>query len=486
MPSSTSSSRRSDNRRFAAAAACAFAAFFAVDWYLFAAEGFLREFGAATQEGQVLSKMHRAPRMAEAADVILFGSSYVRSGVAGEPFLQQGLLPFNFAVSGGGPLYDYFALQRIAPILARRTDKPVLLLELKTDTLQRQSNSAWSEYPQYIAIVRRRAEMLRHAGLLWRNFSDFNLTSQYISGVLIPSGIYRSHAVPLLGAGGSLDGYFYGVEDVSGFSPLTTLARPSMVPAGGPLPPIPVEGFFPGKLAFLRAFLTLARTTGCRVVLYQSPTVFLGRDRGALDALVTSIQSEFGDLRMLRTDTYPLTIEDFDEGGHPNIRGSDKMGRYLIGALGIVGDPARLAAKTATAFEMSAIPAVSAWSSDTNRIAAEGDAMLVRPAPGTTIAQSPPIAVTPGREWVFEAAVSEVRGRFTFLLTWVDPGTQIEKSQVYITPELAPAFGPSMRVFLRAVPTAAHVTVRITDYQAAIGAAPSAGRVVPLRLWASR
>src|SRR5437016_3226330 len=106
------------NRRFVFAALTGFVAFFAMDWYLFAHEGFLRLFGGATQEGQIVSKVARAAGMAEVADVILFGSSYVRSGVAGEPFLEHGLMPFNFAVSGGGPVFDYFALKRIAPILS--------------------------------------------------------------------------------------------------------------------------------------------------------------------------------------------------------------------------------------------------------------------------------------------------------------------------------------------------------------------------------
>src|SRR5213075_2342713 len=63
-------------RRFVAAAACGFAMFFAVDWWLYSDLGFLRMFGQGTQEGQIVSKVARARRMAEAADVIAFGSSY--------------------------------------------------------------------------------------------------------------------------------------------------------------------------------------------------------------------------------------------------------------------------------------------------------------------------------------------------------------------------------------------------------------------------
>jgi hypothetical protein len=85
------------NRRFAGVAAIAFAAFFACDTYLFSFEGFRRSFGDATQEGQELSKVARSARLAAVADVIAFGSSYVRSGLAGEPFLERQVVPFNFA-----------------------------------------------------------------------------------------------------------------------------------------------------------------------------------------------------------------------------------------------------------------------------------------------------------------------------------------------------------------------------------------------------
>jgi hypothetical protein len=482
LRSSISSSDRIDNRRFAVAAACAFLAFFGVDWLLFANEGFLRAFGQATQEGQIVSKVQRAGRMAESADIILFGSSYVRSGVSGEPFLDHGLLPFNFAVSGGGPVFDYFALRRIAPILLRRAAKPVLLLELKTDTLRRLANSAWSEYPQYIAIVRSRREMLAHARLLWTNFADFNLTSQFISGVVLPSSIYRSEAVPILGTGATLDGYFYGAEDFSGFSPLVTVARPSMIPAGRPPPPLAASEFLPGKVSFLREFLKVARATGCRVVLYQSPTVLLGRDSLMLDGLIAALQSEFPGLGAMRTDGYPLTIGDFDEGGHPNLLGSDKMARHIIAALGLSGDRARVVEKQQAVFDAAPIPRPATWTFDPTRAGADGGTLIVRAVTERIVAESPPIPVSTGRDWVFEAAVSELQGRLTFVLSWFDAKAGAEQSQLAVTPDL----GPSSRVVMRLRPNADRVTLRITDYSLAAGGPPSTGRLTVLRLWANR
>lgn len=473
------------NRRFVLVAIVAFAGFFAVDSYLFANGGFLRRYGRATQEGQVQSKVERAPRQAELADVILFGSSYVRSGMAGEPFLERGLLPFNFAVSGGAQVYDFFALKRIAPVLAARTDRPTLVIEIKPDVLPRTRNSAWSEYPQYISIVRSRGEMLRHAPALWRNFREFRLTSQFLSGILIPSSIYRAHAVQLLGARGSLEGQFYGAEDFSGFSPLYTRAVPSMVPDVKPLPAVPVSELWPGKVEFLRQFLALARATGCPVVLYETPSVLMGRDSAVLDSLVEAMQHEFPGVGIIRTGDYHLEIGDFDEGGHPNISGSDKMGRYLIERLGLQGSAPRLADKIRRGFAAAEVPAPTAWTRDAARTTATVDELVVAgaTAPSALLFESPPIAVGAGREWTLEMATPGLIGRVIITLSWVDPSSGVEKTASAVTPVGADQFGSSARVFIRAVPTAGQVVVRVQDFDAQ---APAAGRFKVLRLWSNQ
>lgn len=471
------------NRRFAIVAVIAFAAFFAVDAYLFAGGGFGRAFGHATQEGQVLSKVARAARQAEVADVIFFGSSYVRSGIAGEPFLERGLLPFNFAVSGGAQVYDYFALKRIAPALAARADKPVLVVEIKSDVLPRVRNSAWSEYPQYISIVRSRGEMLQHAPTLWRNFRDFGMASQFVSGIVVPSSIYRAHTVPLLGANASLEGSFYGAEDFSGFSPLYTVAVPRMVPDVPALPPAPIDGLWPGKVEFLREFLALAASTGCRVVLYQSPSVLMGRDAAVLDELVTDVQREFPGVDVIRTSDYRLDITDFDEGGHPNISGSDKTARYLIERLGLAGSPQRLADKLRHGFDAAELPVT--WITDASRVSVAGSEVAVRPAGVVSpmLAESSPIAVTAGREWTLELALPGLRGRALVSMAWVDPASGAEQAAVAVTPREAAVLAGSARLFIRATPTAARVVIRVQDFDAT---APVSGRFQVLRLWSNR
>ncbi len=473
------------NRRFVSIAIVAFAAFLAVDAYLFASDGFLRMFGAATQEGQVRSKVNRAERQAEIADVVLFGSSYVRSGLAGEPFLERGILPFNLAVSGGGPLLEYFALKRIAPVLQRRTVKPLLVLELKTDALMRLRNSAWSEYPQYSAIVRSRSEMVQEWPRLWANFRDFKMTSQLLSGLVIPSGIYRSQAVPMLGARVSLDGYFYGTEDFSGFSPLYTTAVPAMVPGGPPQPPLTFDKIWPGKIDFVRAFMALARTTGCQVVLYESPTIMLGRDSAMLNALIDQLSAEFGDLRVIRTADVVREVGDFDEGGHLNIKGADETARRLIASLGLSGDQAALARKLDLGFEKLAVPDMSQWVAPGARATGLGADLTIQPVaePSGLIAQSPPFKLNPPGEWVLELAMPELTGRLSVEPSWVEDG--VERRMQYVTPVEAPRLGGSTRMFIR-MSTTADVTVKIFDYNLLTGGEPSAGRVRVLRLWKNR
>lgn len=476
------------NRRFLIVAAVAFAGFFAVDSFLFAHEGFLRTLGQATQEGQVLSKVRRAPRQAELADVIFFGSSYVRSGIAGEPFLQSGILPFNFAVSGGGPVYHYFALRRIAPTLRQRTQKPVLVLELKTDPLVRTRGSVWSEYPQFSGIVRSRLEMLQHAAPLWRNFREFGMTSQFLSGILIPSSIYRSHAVPMLGAGGSLDSYFYGMEDFSGYSPLLTRAGPMPNLPTQMLPPVPLTGIYAGKIEFLKSFLTLAASLECQVVLYQSPSVLLGRDREVLEPLVSSLRAEFPNVQVIWSSDYDLDLDDFDEGGHLNIKGSDKMSAYFVRRLGRRHSPEVLEAKLRQAFLQVPIPDVSTWTIDSARATGAGQELSVSAVLSETmvVAQSPEIRVAPDHEWVLEVAMPIESGRLSVGLSWQSGDQGTSGSLEFVSPLEAAFFGESNRMFLRVAPGAEVLTIKILDYDLQNSRKASAGQVRFLRLWSSR
>jgi hypothetical protein len=474
------------NRRFLVVAAAGFALFFAIDAYLFAFSGFLRTFGQRTQEGQVLSKVARARTQAAIADVIFFGSSYIRSGVAGDPFLASGVLPFNFAVSGGGPLYDYFALKRIAPVLARRAEKPTLVLELKIDALRRTRNSAWSEFPQYSAIVRSRGEALRESPRLWRNFRDFAMSSQFVSSVVVPSSIYRAEAVPMLGERQSREGFFYGTEDFSGFSPLYTIARPSMVPDVGQQPPLRIDELYPGKVEFLRHFLALARTTGCPVVLFQSPSIMLGRDGVMLDPLIARLVAEFPGARVVRASDVVLTVDDFDEGGHLNIKGSDEAARRLIAALGLAGDARSLETKIDAGFLRAAVPEPSAWTLNAARAATAGRRLTIAPAASAdpVIARSPEIALSPEGEWILEVAMPIVRGRLSLGVSWAGADGRTHEEQ-FVTPPEGERFGASLRAFIR-MPGGVRATISILDYNVLVAQPPSEGHVEVLRLWRNR
>ncbi|HWI20080.1 MAG TPA: hypothetical protein VNT81_20145 [Vicinamibacterales bacterium] len=477
-------SESANNRRFLIAAALGFAAFFAVDSYLFAAEGFRRAMGDATQEGQVLRKVERAAGQAAIADVIFFGSSYVRSGISGEPFLERGLVPFNFGVSGGAQVYDYFALQRIAPELTRRQRKPRLVVEFKTDALLKSKDNLWSEYPQYIAIVRSRTVMLRNAPVLWRHFSDYGMTSQFISGVMIPSSIYRSHAVPVLGADATHDGDFYGPEDFSGYSALYTVATPSMVLSGRE-EPAPLADFYPAKLELLRRFLALAVSTGCPITLYQSPTMMMGRDSRVLDSLFEALSVEFPGVEIIRTSDYHLEIADFDEGRHPNIRGADKISRQLIPLLGLQSSEP-LEARMRAGFDAAVLPPFEQWTL-TGAKAANGElAFEAQDRLGSVIAQSPPIDVRANRDWVLEFATPEIRGNVMVAVSWQDAETGQAREVTSVSQLQSPPWDGSARFFLRSRPKSGTVVVRVLDYGPLAGREPVSGRLKLLRLWSNR
>jgi hypothetical protein len=473
------------NRSFILAALVAFAGFFALDTFLFANEGFRHTLGDATQEGQVLSKVERARKQAELADVIFFGSSYVRSGISGEPFLENGVLPFNFGVSGGAQVFDYFALERIAPILSARADKPTLVVELKTDALLRAPDNAWSEYPQYIAIVRSRGEMLRHAPALLDNFRAFNMTSPFLSGLLIPSSIYRSHVVPVLGASAALEGTFYGPEDFSGYSALYTQATPAMVLSGREQP-APLSDFYPAKIDFLKKFLKLAESTGSRVVLFQSPTMMMGRDGRVLDLLFENLAHEFPNAKIIRTSDYSLEVADFDEGRHPNIRGADKISRELIRLLELQRPSEALAAKIRSGFQQIEVPDFANWTTATATTGA-GDQLTFKPVDraGAVIAESQPIPIQPDRDWVLEFATPEISGNVMVEISWKESKTGRADSVSSVSQLPSPPWGTAARFFLRVRPTAPTVRVRILDYGALAGRPLASGRLKLLRLWSN-
>jgi hypothetical protein len=476
------------NRRSAAAVMCALACFFVVDWWLYGRLGFQRLFGQATQEGQVVSKAARARAMATNADVIAFGSSYIRSGLSGEPFFERGLLFWNFGVSGAGPLTSYFALKEIAPLIAARAVKPTLVFELKTEAIERRGDTLWAEYPQYLGIVRTRAERLQEAPLLYRMFREEGMTSQYLSSVILPSGIYRSYNVELVERNGRVDGYFYGMEDASGYAPLYSFASPESVDRHARSHALSRAEWLEGKVDAIRRFLQLAQSLACPVILYASPTWALGGDASAFNEVWSEVAQPFPNVSLLRTNEYGLHIRDFDSGGHPNLFGSDKLSRLLIDRAGLMGGP--LESKIHSAFDVYAIPEPSSWAltgarhsaSDAMSIEMEGSAVAAHPE----LAVSPAVNVVPDRECVLELATDLGRGRLTVQLSWHNSRTGRQEYAQTTTPVELPSYGPQGRIFLRAVPHAAEVRIEISDYGVQTGSAPAVGRIEPLRFWSNR
>src|SRR5207253_10935967 len=130
-----------------------------------------------------------------------------------------------------------------------------------------------------------------------------------------------------------LEGYFYGMEDASGYAPLYTVAHARA--ARPPAPPLPRSVLLDGKFAALRRFLALAQTLGCRVVLFSSPDEALAAGAALYDDVGAALSSEFRGVSLLRMNEYPLNAHDFDEGGHLNLRGADKIGTFLAERVGL-------------------------------------------------------------------------------------------------------------------------------------------------------
>lgn len=323
--------------RFAFVVLSALLSFVLMDDILYRQGFFLKFFGDATQEGQVIAKKERFVRYADVVDVILFGSSFTRSGISSEPFTKARKLVFNAGVSGGGPLYSYFALDEMAEQLRKRDRMPLLVLELHPDALLR-DRPRWSEYPQFAALVREKGRIFRNIQLLFQNFLAYGQESRFLSGLLFPSLIYREHNRQVQHGLGEqfrsgrrpMEGYFIGMEDHGGYAPIYTTATGADCASGVSRDEmLPLHTFEPTKIAFVRRFLELATTLGAQVLVIERPN--LCNDQ-LLARLVDELRREYPTIAYFPSRELGLSTNDFQSpspAAHPNLWGADKVGTRI-------------------------------------------------------------------------------------------------------------------------------------------------------------
>ncbi len=392
-----SSSISSSNRRFLAALAVGLLALVAVDHWLYARRGFLDLFGPATQEGQILAKLDKAPRFAAAADIIMFGSSFTRSGISTQPFLDKGILPFNFGISAGGPLFAYYALAHIRPVLEAREKKPVLVLEINEPAGETNLN----QFEHIFATVRTRSALIRDFPDLLQHAREHDKTSQFLAGVFLPSLRYRAYGRYVLGGGRFHDGSLAGNEDAGGYAAINSI-RPDELPAveeaSGPAP-------YPAStMTYIERFLRIAAELDAPVVLYRFPNVKHWSSRRTAE-LVAHFRAAFPTLNIvsLGKEDIALTRDDIQSccGMHLNANGSDKVAAALIDKLGLRGDRENLARRWRALVDETRIPAPALWtggSPDTRVAGADGGLTIDFNGTGKNddVLMSPAFTVYPG------------------------------------------------------------------------------------------
>ncbi len=454
------------NVRFLTGAFLALLLFLFVDDLLYRQQKFLDFFGGATQEGQIISKVNRSGGFAKNADIIFFGSSMIRSGVSSEAFIQEGILPYNFAVSGGGPLYSYYGLKRIAPFLKMRKEKPLLILSINPSAVLR-GIQVWAEYPQFISVVRNRQETIKDFELLHRTFKSYGMSSRFISGILFPSFIYREHSKYLFINHG-LKGYFYGMEDCCGFAPLysiqkipwdcESIARQNTM---GP--------YEPTKIEYTKKFISLAESLDCKVILMPAPFLYFGlcHSRG-LDDFLAIIKSEFTDLPILNIEDIHFQVGDYDEGGHLNIWGADKLSRRIIEIIDEKSyfnlRSANFEEKWGQLFETIQMPITSTWQISDHKIIKvidNGCGIEFTSSPDYQIGEfacSPEITVVPDREYILEVGINVSKGRLIVQMASIDDNDNFVRFS-----ESWSQTDQGTRMFTRLIPETTKIKIKLLE-----------------------
>ncbi|HJZ97124.1 MAG TPA: hypothetical protein VKE70_11515 [Candidatus Solibacter sp.] len=388
------------------------------DYWLYSARGFLRHYGYGMQEGQVVAKMDRARIQASVADVIFLGSSTIRCNIASRPFLDAGLLPLNLGVTGGGPLYSYYALKALAPVLERRSTKPVLVLEVSAVAMQVAPGSIWSEYQHLFAVARSRFEIAHDFPALYSNFRTYDQTSLFLATWALPSLSYRAVApavgglpvseLPMLfGTGRGMNMPYLAIEDPWGYAPLyeTETIQQAVNP------PV-MWNIAPCKRQFLRATVQLAHRLGMPVVLLESTVIGFGTPP---DAVFEEAAHEAPGARAIRYKNCDFRREDFQDA-HLNDWGADRLSARLVAMLGLKGDKRKLEEKEHVAGDRADVPATATWHLPQTGVSIATDesrAIVFDRKAGVPNepAESPSFPTIPGTQYVLEFEVRDASGR---------------------------------------------------------------------------
>lgn len=447
-----------------------------VDNTLYHNRFFLHYFGDATQEGQVVAKKERALHYASMADIILFGSSFTRSGVSSEPFTAAGRVVFNAAVSGGGPIYSYYALDEMALLLRKREKKPLLVLELHPDALL-QKRPLWSEYPQFNALVRERGRVLHDFPLLFQNYLAYGQASRFLSGLLFPSLIYREHHRQVYHNWSEfqvghkpMGGYFVGMEDHGGYAPIyTSAAYANCAGEAAKDAVLPLQAFEPTKVTFLRRFLALAAALDAPVLLIERPNICHDQ---LMAGLVDALRLDYPSLKYLPSREFGLAVEEFqspDLAAHPNIWGADKVGGWIVRQMealesttaangesfharwdGLYGAP-KMVNWAGHGLGVSKLPSGVLRFAETERRNIKQDSILARSAE---------IVVEPGREYILESRAAISGGLLMVQLeSRGSADTQFHDEGFYRLPESAREF----RHFIRFRPSGGRLRILLHD-----------------------
>jgi hypothetical protein len=474
----SNSSISSSNRRFVLAAVVGLAAILAVDHWLYAERGFLRTFGPGTQEGQVLGKLDAAPRAARVADIVLFGSSYTRSGVSTRPFQDQGLIVLNLGISGAGPLFAYEALRQIAPVIAKREVRPTLVLEISPSSLEAGAN--WDEYPQWVSAIRSRTDVVRSYLSYYSYFAENGQASRLFNSLLLPSAYYRSSRRYVL-LGGRYDAGFFGDEDVGGFAAISTAKAPGLIPDGVQSYHRTLSAYSPQKLEYVRRFLALAQQLGTPVVLYFYPLHYQSPERAAVLSDYLKSQFPASNLDVMTNADVGVELADLDFGsGHLNLRGSDKAARALIHKLHVNRDAASAHALWASlATEHPLETATAGAGIRESRSGCRGMALDFDGTAGVGAAwYSKEISVKPGSRHTMDVSYSFGQGNVVGAIEILDDAGTLSNSVSSVWPLMTDGALPAGEQSLAITPTAAHAQVRV-----AVRNAPAKGTVCLRLLW---